>query len=293
MSRNIKYIKMKKITSFKLIVIFVISLFTTNLFAQSGYVSFNLGYGLGTSSQNIGIYNYTSTTISGTNPSSSINKEQVNVSLGQGANIGCTFGYMFTKNVGAELGISYFIGGSSTMQEVTTSIAGSSKISSTTDYSFSANMLRFNPSVVLITELEGINPYAKFGFLIGTGSITEEKSITSSGILAFTKTKLNGGMAFGFTASVGAMYNLSKNISLFGELAMINMSYAPIKGEITEATLNSTNLLSNMTAKEKLTDYVDSYNTSVSIPNSKPKQELKEKYPFGSFTINVGIKIGF
>lgn len=265
---------MKKFTSFKLIMVVVISLFTTNLFSQGAYVALNLGYGLGASSQNIGTYNSTST-----------NKEQVNVSFGQGLNIGGTFGYMFNKNVGAELGISYLIGGSSTMQH--------SYTSSTTDYTFSASMLRFNPSVVLVTGLEGINPYAKFGFLIGTGSITEEVNNTSSGMIAFTKTKLNGGMALGFTASIGAMYNLSDNMSLFGELTMINMSYAPTKGEITEATLNGTDQLPNMTNNDKLTDYVDSYNPSISIPSSQPDQQLKQKSPFSSFGINVGVRIGF
>ncbi len=265
---------MKKFISFKIIMLVVISLFTTNLFSQGAYVSLNLGYGLGASSQNIGIYNRTST-----------NYEQVNVSFGQGLNIGGTFGYMLNENIGAELGISYLLGGSSTMQHSFTS--------GTTDYTFSSKMLRINPSIVLTTGLEGINPYAKFGFLIGTGSITNEVNQTSGGTVAFIKTKLNGGMALGFTASIGAMYNLSDNMSLFGEFAMVNMSYAPTKGEVTEATLNGADKLSDLTTKEKLTDYVDSFNPSTSIPDSQPDQLLKEKLPFGSFGINIGIRIGF
>jgi hypothetical protein len=261
--------------------VFVISLFANNLFAQGAYVNINAGYGLSMSSQNInGFYNYTS----GTN---SVTKEQVNVSLGKGLNFGGAFGYMFNKNIGAELGVSYLIGGKS--KETDTYTGG------TTDYTLSAKMLRVIPSLIIASGLEGINPYAKFGLVIATGSTMYDYSDNDNGDVTKMKMKYSGGLGFGLYSGIGASFNLSDKMSLFGELNMINLSSAPTKSEITEETYNGTDVLPNLTTAEKETEYVDSYtySTTTPAPDSEPAKALKQKYPFGSFGLNIGLKISF
>ena len=267
----------------KLVMIAAISLFAINLSAQETYININAGYGLGMSSQNLyyfDFYNYTS----GSNSSTS---EQVNVSLGKGLNVGGTFGFMFNKNIGAELGVSYLLGSKSN--------ANDEYRGGKTDYTISAKMLRINPSIVIASGLDGINPYAKFGVIIGSGTVIYEYNDNDDGDIGIFKMKLNGGLAFGLNAGVGALFNLNDKMAFFGEINMVNMSYAPSKGEVTEATYNGTDALSDMTTSEKEIEFVDSYTYSSSNPpaDSQPSKQLKQKLPFGSFGINFGLRIGF
>lgn len=146
-----------------------------------------------------------------------------------------------------------------------------------------------------IGHLIGINPYAKFGLVIGTGAVTMDYEDNDDGDVEVRKMKLNGGVAFGINAAIGAIFELSESISLFGELNAINMSYAPKKGEITEATYNGTDFLPHMTTYDKEVEFVDevTYNYNSPPPDSQPSQQLKQKYPFGSFGINVGVVFNF
>ncbi len=268
---------MKKISI--ILIAFAIVLFTGNLFAQGAYVNINAGYGFCMSSQNIdGFTNYSST-------SSSYTVEQVNASLGKGLNFGGTFGFMFNDNVGAELGVSYLLGGKTKAKD---QYSGG-----TTDYTISSNMLRFIPSVVIAAGTDGIDPYAKFGVVIGTGSIKSEYEDVDDGDIGVMKMKYSGGMALGLNAAIGANFEISDFMSFFAEVNMVNMSYAPTKGEVTEATYNGVDMLPNLTTSDKEVEFVDSYTHSQSSPpsDSQPSEQLKIKYPFGSVGINVGLRI--
>ena len=258
--------------------VFVISLFAKNLFAQGAYVHVNAGFGLEMSSQNISyfdFYNNTRGTTTNTN-------EQVNLSFGKGLNVGGALGYMFNNNIGAELGVSYLIGGKSKAKDIYTG--------GTTDYTLSSKMLRINPSLVIASGFDKINPYAKFGFVIGSGSVIYDYIDNDNGDIEVRKEKLNGGLAFGLNAGVGALFNLSENMSFFGEINMVNLSYAPTKKEVKKATFNGANELPGMTTRERETVFVSSYNTGDPRLDSQPKTELKQKFPFGSFGVNIGLK---
>lgn len=274
---------MKKNYFKMLLLVFAISLLSNTIFAQGTYVNINAGYGLSMSSQNLyffDFYNFTS----GTN---SYTVEQVNVSLGKGLNIGGAFGYMFNKNIGAELGVSYLLGGKSKAKDTYTG--------STSDYTLSSKMLRINPTLVIASGFEKINAYAKFGLVIGSGSIMYEYNDSDDGDIEVRKIKFNGGIAFGLSSGVGAMFNLSDKMLFYGELNMINLSYAPTKGEVTESTYNGSDELINLTTREKEIEFVDSYTYSLSNPqiDSQPSKELKQKLPFGSFGFNIGLRINF
>ena len=272
---------MKKVTLLSLITVLTWILCVNNLFGQRAYVSINTGYGVNMSSQNLDyfdLYNRTSTTTSST-------REQVYVSLGKGINFGGAFGYTFNENIGAELGISYLLGGKSTAKYVYED--------GTTDYTLSSNMLRINPSLVISSGLDGVNPYAKFGLVIGTGSVNYEYEDNDFGDIYKEKLKMDGGLAMGLNAAIGANFTLTDNMSLFGEINMINMSYAPTRGEVTEATENGADELPDMTTSEKEIEFVDKVNYNNSPPESQPSKELKQKLPFGSFGLNFGLRIVF
>lgn len=263
--------------------VFVISLFTNNLLAQGAYVNLNAGYGLIMSSQNLeffGFYNYTS-------ESDSYTAEQINVSLGKGLNFGGAFGYMFNKNIGAELGISYLLGDKFKAKETYSGV--------TNNLTLSSKMLRINPSFVIAAGFEKINPYAKLGLVIGYGSILFDNNANEDGAIVVREMKLNGGMALGLSSGIGAIFNQSDKMSFYSELTMVNLAYAPTKGEVTSATFNGVDNLPNMSISEKNVEFVDHYTYNSSNPpvSSQPAKELKQKLPFGSFGLNIGLRINF
>jgi opacity protein-like surface antigen len=266
------------------VMVLVISLFTDNLHAQGAYVNINAGYGLKMSSQNLPDYNMNNLTMDST----SSKLEQINASLGKGFNVEGAFGYMFTKNIGAELGISYLLGAK--VKAKATYMDGS-----IADYTLSAQMFRINPSVIIACGFNKINPYAKLGLIIGFGSITYKEDHNESGSTEVMETKLNGGMAFGLNAGAGVIFKLTKLLSLFGEINMVNLSWAPTKGKMTEYNLNGTDQLPNLKTSEKEIDFVDHYtiDSKNPRPDSEPRQELKQKFPFGSVGLNIGLKIRF
>ena len=145
---------MKKIRLLSLSMVFMISLFTSHLNGQSAFVNLNIGYAGKLSSSNLEyfqFYNYTTDNNSST-------YEQVKVSLGKGFNIGGTFGYMFNENIGADLGLTFLMGGKSKAKD--------EYVGGTTDYTLSAKMVRINPSLIIASGLKGINPYG-FDFYSG------------------------------------------------------------------------------------------------------------------------------
>ena len=273
---------MKNLKTF--LIVCVITLFANGLFAQGAYVSINAGYGFNMSAQNLDLSDIDIYFVNYSEGTNSFTVEQVNVSLGKGLNFGGTFGYMFNKHIGAELGISYLLGGKSK--------AKYEYSGGTTDLSISSNMFRIIPSIVIESGLEDINPYARFGLVIGMGSVIYEYEDTDHGDIEQQKMKLNGGVALGLNAAIGALFSLNDNISLFGEINMYNLSYAPTKGELTEATYKGVNYLPDLTTSEKEIEFVNSYTiTNTPPPESQPRQLLKKKLPFGSVGINVGVRI--
>ena len=256
-------------------------LFSTFVFAQDFYFTAGGGYGFSMSSQNLpGFYNSESNNDSAT-------LEQVDVSLGKGVNFGGRFGYMFKKYLGAEIGISYLSGSKTQVKDI--SDYGESV------YSYSANMLRFIPSIVVTAGLDKINPYAKFGLIIGIGSVANDFTYDEDSDLVERNYIMNGGVAFGCSAAAGVLVELNEYFSFYGEMNMINLSYAPAKGELVHATYNNNDMLPDMSVKEKETEYLSSYTYNFQIPgpDDQPKKELKQKLPFGSIGINVGVQFRF
>lgn len=279
----------------RFVMVFVISFLASNLFAQGAYFNINTGYGFSMSSQNISFldvdfHNHSSSFIGG---NYTFSNEQVNVSLGKGFDIGGTYGYMFNENLGVELDISYLIG---SQYKVTREFESDARTDSI-EYALSSNMLRFNPSIVITSGFEKFNPYAKFGMIIGVGRIMYEKkriNMHMTYIKEENTMKFNGGIALGLSSSIGVMYDLNDKMSLFGEAKMINLSYAPEKGEMTEHIVNGEDRLSELTTREKEIDFVDSYTENYgtnTTPESEPRKELKQKFPYGSLSVNVGFML--
>lgn len=252
--------------------------------AQKMYFKINTGYGFKMGSQNSEYFNF----INRSDGSNNTVYEQINFSLGKGINLGGSFGCMFNKNIGTEIGLNYLIG-----YKYEASLKPNTGNPS---YLYlSSRMIRINPSIVLSTANEKINPFAKFGFIIGSGSILYEEDEYVSGSQEETKYKMNGGFAFGLSSALGISYKLNDNIDLYGELNMINMSYSPKKAEMTEYKVNGVDKLSEVPTYYKEVEFEDeiSENSNTTINESQPRKELKQSFSFGSLGLNIGSKINF
>jgi opacity protein-like surface antigen len=272
-------------------------LFSSTSFAQKFYLGVNGGYGFKFGSQTTYVG---SSTYDNINYESSEKTEAVNYSLGSGINFGANLGYMFNKNIGVDLGINYLVGTNTSLEYTSTYIGNLYTDVRTANLSISANMLRLIPTMVISASLEGLNPYAKFGAVVGMlGTIKseEETNETDQGVTTVTvvESKEKGGVSIGFTGAIGAEYGLSDKISLFGEINLIGMSYAPTKGEYTKYTIDGVDQLANMSTSEKewVNEKEVSYDSNDQPDDSKPSEELKINNPMSSVGLSIGVKFSF
>jgi opacity protein-like surface antigen len=271
---------MKNLQFKALILLLLSTLSLYQLKAQRTYANLNIGYGFKSSSQNISGFN----NFSSNGGNSLRHYEQINLSLGQGAQVGGALGYMFNPNIGMELGLNYLRGANTN--------ATRSNNNGYTDYHYWANQFRINPCLVLATGREKINPYAKFGLVVGIGSIHQTMEDYSSGDIERIAIKSNGGTALGFNSAIGAIFNLKENVNFFAEISLLSLSYAPTKAIMTKDEVNGVDRLPSMNTSQKEDEYVDSYTVDPNNqrPNSMPSISLKTKMPFSNVGINIGLQ---
>jgi hypothetical protein len=183
---------------------------------------------------------------------------------------------MFTKQLGAELGLSYWLGKSF-------DVTSTSSTSSTTD-KWSGKGLIVMPSVVVSAGLERVNPYARLGLVFGFMKVMDEYSSgsTSGGTTERTYEE-TGGLAFGYAGSVGLVMPAGSALDLFAEFGLNSVTYSPSQRELTKYTSNNVNLLPTVITKK--TDYQDDYTSLDQNINRAVRR------PFSSIGIAIGARI--
>ena len=279
--------KFKKIST-PLVVLFLIGIQQVKAQNEKGaYVSVNTGYNMGTGNvsyyQAIFLRMVNSTETSATTTQT----EVIKVNLGKGLNFGANFGYSFNKNIGIELGANYLIGAKINGKQ--TELSG--------DYTNSevfSKMIQIKPTLVFRGGYDKINPYAKVGLIIGSGKITNTQDERSGSDVYNRTLEFKGGTPIGFHASLGTLYKLNEKISLFGELNLVSLEYAPKKGAYTQYTKNGVDQLPTMTTREKEVEFVDSYTDTGMPPNpNEPSKQITLPFSFSSFGLNVGVQYLF
>ena len=254
---------------------------------KGAYVSLNAGYGIGASNNSgetfarWGVVNN-----SQTSPANQI-IELADVNLGKGLNFGATFGYMFNKFVGAELGVNYFLGGKSDARQ--SDLSGDFA-----DTEVYAKMLQLKPTLVISGGFSKINPYAKFGLIIGAAAnvTIENTGVTSTGTFA-SKQEFTGSSPIGFHGGAGLLYSLNNKISIFGELNVNNLNFSPKEAAITELTFNGVNLLPLSDKEDIEIEFVDSVDSAaISVPTA-PRKEIKTTFNMSSLALNFGVRYSF
>jgi opacity protein-like surface antigen len=296
---------MKRIKISVLSLLLVGGLFSNNASAQEKvgglYVDVNLGYNFSAGNQDFG---ESRSYVKKSDGNSTTTNTFVEGSLGKGMRFGANVGYLFNANIGAELGMNYLLGGTTSIDGANSSAEIGSEYKNTSKEEFSASMFQFNPSIVLTTGAEGFTPYAKLGLVIGVASqITYSEERTGTTLLGpvivpnnqSIEQEANGGIALGWSAALGAKYALNDHISLFGELNLINMAYAPTKGEYNKYTVNGIDQLTGASIGFKEFEFVDevTYSNLSTTDETKPTQQLKQNFSFSSVGIQVGLHIAF
>ena len=213
------------------------------------------------------------------------NAENVYGSYGSGLDVGVGIGYSFSgHHISGELNFNYLIGKEYDFHDN----FSNGNIDNTTA---SANMLRIIPAVKISTATPPTSLYAKFGAVIGVaGKITVDGTRTfGNNDYVTTHEELSGGAAVGWTASLGADFEMSSNLSIFAELTGISLSYAPAEDD-WNATGTAGNLVITESGTTKFEDNVSSQPTSnLGIPFV----DLKSYWPFSSFGLRAGVKLDF
>jgi hypothetical protein len=274
-------------------------------FGQGVYFGIGGGYGFAAAKMSIGPDHKGMQTTTNGNTTTSDTYTAMSASLGKGINLGLYGGYMFNKNVGAELGIAYLIGGSSTTtdeQDKSTSNPGfSSSNSDITKTIYKGSMLRLVPAIRIQCGEDKIHPYAVTGLIIGVaGKLTQEMQRTSNSSATGQNSTsdtyedlytYSGGVSIGFHGALGISYSISDKLGIFGELTGNYQSYSPSKQVYTTSTTNGVDNLHSLTTSQKETDYSSSYTTTNVVSPGSPTMASSIRIPFSSYGFNIGIHI--
>jgi len=278
---HLTFVGMKKIL---LLVLFSLML-TGIVNAQKFYTRLGIGLSGGTSSSLDMLYNYT-------DDGSTKSIHVVPVDLGSGFTGSVAFGYMVKKYLGFELAVSQFIGfpnlGDSIMKfpggtDVTARITG--------------NMLSITPSILITAGLEKVNPYARFGMVIGVlpnlyGRFEATQATNPPTDIVMIK-KHYGGVALGYAAALGVDFNVSKLISFYAEATFQGITWSPFYSEIIKYTIGGVDHLGDLTTFQKETEYYSKLILNDYVSPDVPKKELRKTYPFDNAGVTLGVRFKF
>ncbi len=250
---------------------------------QKLYISIGLGGGISTSSAFDLLYKY-----SGNAGNETITI--VPVGLGSGFNGTLAVGYWFNKYIGAELAVSEFLG-LPTKGDSVVHLIGASRAT----VKIRGDLLSVIPSVLISAGLDKINPYARFGFLIGAlpnliSKYTMDNSTTDPPENKQIYNSYYGGVALGYTAAGGVNFKISSLILLYVELQFSHSTWSPNHSQIIKYTVDGEDRLSELTTWQKEADFVSKKNVNGTIDMTQPRQELRKTIPFSTASINIGIK---
>ena len=253
-------------TTVLLVAIFCLILGPSTGLAQGLYVTANVGYGLSAGTQRIG-YNLDN---KGTTPS----YEGIYGSYGEGFKFGASAAYMFNKNIGAELGVAYWLGN-------TFETENKSATSSLKD-KYSGSGFVGVPSIVLAVPMGGVSPYARLGLVLGIMTVKQETIWEETSVNEVIREE-TGHLAFGYAGAFGISIPAGGIMDFFAEATLHSVNYSPAQQELTKYTVNGVDRLP--TIEDKVIDYKDSFDTG------ETNTSLAVRRPFSSIGVGVGVRI--
>jgi opacity protein-like surface antigen len=284
--------------------LFLFFLLQVTINGQGLYMRVNGGYALGTSQGNLLELSFINYTYEDDTETS----ELIDLSLGKGLEAGAALGYSFNRFLSAEIGFSYLKSAewTSEMKDESGSPSDDQYSISSITQSLNSNMISLAPTIQISAGAEKVNPYARFGLVLGKAKVMQSREMYSRYKSEFwdfdeiesseMEMERNGGWALGFSGGLGLDFRLSQNFSFFSELRVLSLSYAPKKGEVTKYEENGINELKDLTVSEKEVEYVDKIvisNDDDPIEEDEPSQDLKHYLPYNSLGLRLGLEIRF
>ncbi len=229
--------------------------------------------------------------------------------LGQGFRVGAAFGKMFNDNVGFEMGINFLRGVEEEMALLT--ITG---LPNLTEAKMTGQLWTLDVSPSLIVKGSGDKwvPYARAGLFIPVGGLlTVTNSINDpNGALAGmpgvnytleSTMEVKSQFVLGYQGAVGVNYQLSDDMSLFGEVHFLSFISPAQETEITEyeAVLTgvATRSLSDLSEYEKKNNFEEEITPNSNVQGNpgfdanKPMDRLDSFLNLSAVTVNIGITI--
>lgn len=208
-------------------------------------------------------------------------------SFGAGVNATLAGGFWLNDYIGLELGIHAGIAPKkyeTTVTDPTNSETGSTKVKMP---------VYIIPAVVLQTGGEYINVYSRLGVVVNIAGkiIAERKNAFYSSVM---ETTLKTGI--GFHGALGVSIPVADKISIFAEANGIAMNQYLKTGEVTKATQNGVDILSQMTESEKKANFVDEITVTASTTTPNPDEPTKlpaQAAPFSNIGFGLGVMIHF
>ncbi len=252
---------------FHMVVILCLTLGANLVQAQGVYASVNAGYGLGAGTHYIGV----NTTSTGTAAS----YEGVFGSLGQGYKFGGSAGYMFNQNLGAEVGVSYWLGKSF---EFTYQFPTSSST-----YKWSGSGFAVVPSIVVSANMKLVNPYARLGLVLASLRAKQETLARPSGPTVESTFEESGGLALGYAGALGIDLRTGGIVDLFAEVALHSVNSSPDQAELTRYVVGGVDQL--VAVDHRVTSYKDSFNAG------EANTSMGVRRPFSAVGMVIGARI--
>ena len=137
-------------------ILLLIVLMISNINAQKSYVGFSFGYGTNINTYSADMGNF----IVASNSSYLSKVAPVDVSFGKGINCEATYGYMFDKNWGFDLGLNFVAGCVQKINTIETGYTNSLQLSS--------GMIRLCPSLIYFLRSEPASSIRIFSYLLST-----------------------------------------------------------------------------------------------------------------------------
>ncbi|MEI7490619.1 MAG: outer membrane beta-barrel protein [Bacteroidota bacterium] len=210
------------------------------------------------------------------------------IGLGKGFEPVLRAGIFVNDFMAIELGVAYRMG-FNTKIDVSTNLVGSP----TGWNKFNGSMLQLIPAVLIQPDFDlgSVAPYARVGVIVGVlPGIKCKFDVTRGTVESVGLIKYTGGLSIGGTAALGCDFELSDNLSIYGEIYYDAMAYAPTKGKLVKYTENGVDKLSDLTTFEKEVKFVKDV-TDFKKSDDSPDQQLKNSYPFNNMGITFGVKM--
>jgi hypothetical protein len=279
---------MKKVLTF----LAFIFLFSSVTFTQGIYLRAGGGYGFPIGTTSIG-EKYLRTEIHTTTTTNTYSTTDVIASYGAGADFNFALGYKFNENFIFDLGFQYLLGKKyETYNKYIYTNGGTTTVDNNIATSFTRAFL-INPSIIFSAGFGKRAPYARFGIIAGSPTLTREQSSfdNGDGITSNNQIwKYKKGIALGYQAAVGINWKLCEKMDLFTEVDFVSLTYYAKEGNLINSTHNGTDNLSQLSVRQKQIIYEKQFDPNTSYDATKPMVSLKEATPLSSLSLQVGIR---